>query len=103
MLRSLWLLPLLALTACVTPTSRSNIVVLTDNAGVVEGCASLGPIDGSPPLKEILLRDQAREGAIARLKAGAAERGGTHVKTSVADIKWKGPDTSGIVYRCGKR
>lgn len=103
MLRSLWLLPVLALSACVTPTSRSNVVVITDNKSVVEGCTSLGPIDGSPPLKQVLLRDQMREQAIARLKIGGAEAGGTHVQAGVADPKWKGPDTSGIVYRCERR
>lgn len=99
------LLPALALPlllgACAIPTSRSNIVVLTENKSVVEPCTKLGEIDGASELHAILVLDKAREGAISRLKIRAADMGGTHVLSSVADIKWKGPSTAGTVYKCG--
>lgn len=98
-------LPLLALPlllgACAIPTSRSNVVILTDNKAVVESCTSLGEIDGASNLHAVLVLDKARDAAISRLKIRAAELGGTHVLTSVADIKWKGPSTTGTVYKCG--
>jgi hypothetical protein len=100
MLRPLLLLPICALAGCAIATSRSNVVVLTDSQVVVEGCAKLGEIDGGSPLGQALLLDQQREAAIARLKIRGADLGGTHVFTTVADIKWKGPETSGQVYRC---
>jgi hypothetical protein len=102
MLRSVLLLPLLALGACAVATSRSNVVVVTENATVVAGCTRLGPIDGSSPLREIQLRDQARDSALARLKIAGADLGATHVHSSVGDIKWKGPDMSGIAYKCAR-
>lgn len=95
------MVPTLLLAACAIPTSRSNIVVLTDNKAVVESCKSLGDIDGASELHAILVLDKAREATIARLKARAADLGGSHVLTGVADIKWKGPSTSGTVYKCG--
>lgn len=94
------LLSLLALSACAVSTSRTNIVVLTDAQTVVEGCTRLGVVEGASPIGGILLLDQQREAAIKRLKSSGAEMGGTHVLTTVADIKWKGPDTSGTVYKC---
>ncbi len=94
------MLPVL-LGACAIPTSRSNIVVLTDNKAVVESCTSLGEIDGASELHSVLILDKARDAAISRLKIRAADLGGTHVLTSVADIKWKGPSTTGTVYKCG--
>lgn len=102
MLRSVMLLPLLALGACTVATSRSNIVVVTESPTVVEGCVRIGPVDGHSPLRNIQLRDQARDTALARLKAGGADLGATHVHSSVADLKWKGTDTSGIAYRCSR-
>lgn len=93
-------LPLL-LGACAIPTSRTNIVVLTENKSVIEPCTKLGEIDGASELHAVLILDKARDAAIARLKSRAADLGGTHVLTSVADIKWKGPSTSGTVYKCG--
>ncbi|MCZ8043226.1 MAG: hypothetical protein O9330_12150 [Beijerinckiaceae bacterium] len=99
------LLPALALPlllgACAIPTSRSNIVVLTDNKSVVEPCTKLGEIDGASELHAVLILDKARDAALARLKTRAADMGGTHVLSSVADIKWKGPSTAGTVYKCG--
>ncbi|MET3890738.1 hypothetical protein ABIE41_001814 [Bosea sp. OAE506] len=99
------LLPALALSlllgACAIPTSRTNIVVLTENKSVIEPCTKLGEIDGASELHAVLILDKARDAAIARLKSRAADLGGTHVLTSVADIKWKGPSTSGTVYKCG--
>lgn len=102
MLRSVLLLPLLALSACAVATSRSNVVVVTESAVVVEGCTRLGAIDGSSSLREIQLRDQARDSALARLKIAGADLGASHVHSSVADIKWKGPDMSGIAYKCNR-
>jgi hypothetical protein len=93
--------PALLLAACAVPTSRSNIVVLTDNKAVVEPCKSLGEIDGASELHSILVLDKARDATLSRLKMRAADLGGTHVLTPVADIKWKGPSTSGTVYKCG--
>ena len=102
MLRFVMLLPLLALSACVVATSRSNVVVVTDSPTVVEGCVKIGPVDGHSALSTVQLRDQARDSALARLKSGGAELGATHVHSSVADIKWKGPDMSGVAYRCSR-
>ncbi|PTM41295.1 hypothetical protein [Bosea sp. 124] len=95
------LVPALMLGACAVPTSRSNIVVLTDNKGVVEPCKQIGEIDGASEMHAILVLDKARDAALARLKIRAADMGGTHVLTPVADIKWKGPSTAGTVYKCG--
>ena len=94
-------LPALLLAACAIPTSRSNIVVLTENKTVIEPCTKLGEIDGASELHAILVIDKARDAAISRLKIRAADMGGTHVLSSVADIKWKGPSTAGTVYKCG--
>lgn len=106
MLRRLPLLPALLvlapmLGACAIATSRSNIVVLTDSKAVIEPCTKLGEINGDSELQSILVLDKARDAAIARLKIRGADLGGTHVFTTVADIKWKGPSTAGTVYRCG--
>jgi hypothetical protein len=49
----------------------------------------------------VLILDKARDAALARLKTRGADMGGTHVLSSVADIKWKGPSTAGTVYKCG--
>lgn len=95
------MLPALMLAACAIPTSRSNIVVLTDSKAVVEPCKSLGEIDGASELHSILVLDKARDATLSRLKIRAADMGGTHVLTTVADIKWKGPATTGTVYKCG--
>ena len=103
--RRLMLLPALLLPtllgACAIATSRSNIVVLTENKAIVEPCTRLGEIDGASELQAILVLDKAREAALSRLKIRAADMGGTHVLTSVADIMWKGPTTAGTVYKCG--
>lgn len=101
MQRSLLLLSAILLGGCAFHTSRSSIVVITDNKAVVESCRRIGEIDGRSDVSAILLRDQARDSAIARLKIRGAKLGGTHVLTPVADIKWTGPDTSGVVYACG--
>ena len=106
MSRRLLLLPVLLamapmLGACAIATSRSNIVVLTDSKAVVEPCTKLGEIDGASELQSILVLDKARDAAIARLKIRTADMGGTHVFSTVADIKWKGPSTAGTVYKCG--
>jgi len=87
--------------ACAIATSRSNIVVLTDNKSVIEPCTKLGEIDGAAELHSVLVLDKARDATISRLKIRAADLGGTHVFTTVADIKWKGPSTAGTVYKCG--
>ncbi|AMJ61924.1 hypothetical protein [Bosea sp. PAMC 26642] len=100
MLRPFLLIPLCALAACAIPTSKSNVVVLTDSKIVVEDCKKLGDIDGSSTVGQVLLLDKARDAALARLKIRGAELGGTHVLTPVADIKWKGPGTEGQVYLC---
>jgi hypothetical protein len=100
MLRSVMLLPMLALGACAVATSRSSVVVVTESPTVIEGCVKLGPVDGHSPLRSVQLRDQARDSAMARLKAAGADLGASHVHSSVADIKWKGPDMSGVAYKC---
>ncbi len=87
--------------ACAISTSRSNIVVLTDAKTVVEPCTKLGEIDGASELHSILVLDKARDATVSRLKIRAADMGGTHVLSTVADIKWKGPSTAGTVYKCG--
>ncbi|MCO5091463.1 hypothetical protein [Bosea sp. (in: a-proteobacteria)] len=94
------LLPALLLGACAYHSSRSSIVVVTDAKGVVETCAALGEIDGQESLQSIMTLDKTRDSVITRLKIAAAEMGGTHVLASVADIKWKGPDSKGTVYKC---
>lgn len=88
------------LSACVTPSSRSNQVVLTNNQAVVANCTRVGVVEGSPAHRRILLRDQARDAIILRLKVGTAEMGGTHVVAAVADPKWPGTDSSGTAFRC---
>jgi hypothetical protein len=95
------LLGTVTLGACAFHTSRTSIVVITDSKSVVEPCTKLGEINGDSTLGAILLTDKARDTAIARLKIRGAELGGTHVFSTVADIKWKGPDTAGTVYKCG--
>jgi hypothetical protein len=97
------LLPLIALSACAIPTSRSNLVIITESAAVVEGCKNLGKVDGGIALNQVLLRDQSLDSARARLKIATADLGGTHVVSTVADAKWKGPDTTGTAYECGRR
>lgn len=94
------LLPALLLGACAYHTSRSSIVVVTDAKGVVENCARLGEVDGQDSSQIIMPLDKTRDSVITRLKIAAAELGGTHVLASAADIKWKGPDTKGTVYKC---
>jgi hypothetical protein len=94
------LLPALLLGACAYHTSRSSIVVVTDAKGVVENCTSLGEIDGREGLQSIMTLDKTRDSVLTHLKIAAAEMGGTHVLASAADIKWKGPDSKGTVYRC---
>ncbi|MGO4171646.1 hypothetical protein [Bosea sp. TAF32] len=98
--RLILLLPALFLGACAYHTSRSSAVVVTDAEKVVEGCTKLGVIDGKSELHSVLLTDTARDTIVTRLKIRAAEMGGSHVVSSAADIKWKGPDTSGTVYKC---
>lgn len=98
--RVLFVLPLLALAACAIPTSRSNIVVVTDNKAVVEPCKKVGDVDGGSGLGGVLLLDQARDSALARLKIRAAEIGGTHVLSPVAALNWKGASTAGVAYSC---
>jgi hypothetical protein len=48
----------------------------------------------------IMPLDKSRDSVITRLKIDAAEMGGTHVLANVADVKWKGTDTTGTVYKC---
>lgn len=98
--RLLFLLPALMLGACAYHTSRSSMVVVTDAQGVVEGCTSLGKIDGRSGPQMIMPLDKSRDSVITRLKIDAAAMGGTHVLASVAEVKWKGADTTGTVYRC---
>ena len=98
--RLLLILPAVLLGACAVHTSRTSVIVVTDSKGVVEACTRLGEIDGSSTLAPVLLVDQARDSAMTRLKIGAADLGGTHVLTPVADPKWKGTDRSGVVYKC---
>lgn len=94
------LLPALLLGACTYHTSRSSIVVVTDAKSVVENCSKLGEIDGDHSSHAIMPLDKTRDSVVARLKIAAAEKGGTHVLANAADIKWKGPDTKGTVYKC---
>ena len=94
------LLPALLLGACAYHTSRSSIVVVTDAKSVVENCTKLGEIDGQDSVQAIMTIDTTRDSVITRLKIRAAEMDGTHVFATVADIKWKGPDTKGTVYKC---
>lgn len=100
--RFLLLLPALLLGACAYHTSRSSAVVVTDTQSVVEGCTKLGVIDGKSDLHSVLTMDTARDTVVTRLKIRGAEMGGSHVVSSAADIKWKGPDTSGTVYKCNR-
>jgi len=101
--RFLMLLPALILGGCAYHTSRSSVVVITDSQQVVEGCTSLGKIDGQSSLRAIMPLDKNRDSVITRLKIDAAEMGGTHVVAAVADVKWTGGDSSGTVYKCGSR
>ena len=94
------LLPALLLGACAYHTSRSSIVVVTDAKSVVENCARLGEVDGQDSSQVIMPLDKTRDSVITRLKIAAAELGGTHVLANAADLKWKGPDTKGAVYKC---
>jgi hypothetical protein len=98
---SILLLGAVTLGGCAFQTSRTSIVVITDSKAVIEPCTKLGEINGDSTIGAILLTDKARDTAIARLKIRGAELGGTHVFSTIADIKWKGPDTSGTVYKCG--
>ena len=98
--RLLFALPLLALGACAIPSSRSNIVVVTENKAVVEPCKRVGDVDGGSGLGGVLLLDQARDSALARLKIRTAELGGTHVLSPVAVLKWNGASTAGVAYSC---
>lgn len=97
----LLLAPALALGACAIPNSASNAVVVTDTQAVVETCKRIGNTNGDSGINQALLLDRARDSALARLKIRAAEAGGTHVLSSVADPKWKGPSTDGVIYKCG--
>jgi hypothetical protein len=94
------LLPALLLGACAYHTSRTSIVVVTDAKSVVENCSKLGEIDGQDSSQLIMTLDKTRDSVVARLKIAAAELGGSHVLASAADIKWKGTDTKGVVYKC---
>lgn len=98
--RFLFVLPALMLGGCAYHTSRSSMVVVTDAQGVVEACKDLGKIDGQSGPQMIMPLDKSRDSVITRLKIDAAEMGGTHVLASVADVKWKGSDTTGTVYKC---
>ncbi|CAM5209808.1 hypothetical protein ARD30_04370 [Bosea thiooxidans] len=100
MTRFFILLPALLLGACAYHTSRSSVVVVTDAKGVVENCQKIGEIDGQSQAHAIMPLDKTRDSVITRLKIAAAEQGGTHVLASVADIKWKGPDSKGTIYKC---
>ncbi len=100
MTRLLFALPLLALSACAIPSSRSNIVVVTENKAVVEPCKRIGDVDGGSAVGSLQLLDQARDSALARLKIRTAELGGTHVLSAVANIKWTGRSAAGIAYTC---
>jgi hypothetical protein len=103
MLLRLFLLfaPAFALSACAIPNSASNAVVVTDAQAVVETCKRIGDTNGDVGVNQALLLDRARDSALGRLKIRAAEAGGTHVLSSVADPKWKGPGTDGVIYKCG--
>ena len=96
----LLLLPTLALGACAVHNSRSSMVVVTDNQKVVESCAKLGEADGASGFEPVVPIDKSRDTILHRLKIRAAQMDGTHVLSSVADIKWKGPNSTGTVYRC---
>jgi len=98
--RFLFLLPALMLGACAYHTSRSSMVVVTDAKGVVEKCTEVAKIDGQSGAQMIMPLDKSRDSVITRLKIDAAEMGGTHVLANVADVKWKGTDTTGTVYKC---
>jgi hypothetical protein len=100
MMRFFILLPALLLGSCAYHTSRSSVVVVTDAKGVVENCQSIGEIDGQSEFHTVMTLDKTRDSIITRLKIRAAEMGGTHVLATVADIKWKGPDAKGTVYKC---
>lgn len=102
MLRSLLFLgPAFALGACAIPNSASNAVVVTDTKAIVETCKRISDTNGDSGVNQALLLDRARDSALSRLKIRAAEAGGTHVLSSVADPKWKGPSSDGVIYKCG--
>lgn len=102
MLRSLlFLVPACALGACAIPNSASNAVVVTETKEIVESCKRIGDTNGDSGVNQALLLDRARDSALSRLKIRAAEAGGTHVLSSVADPKWKGPSSDGVIYKCG--
>lgn len=100
-IRFLILAPALILGACAYHNSRSSMVVVTDAAKVVESCTKLGEIDGTSGYEGFVPVDKARDTVLVRLKIRGAELGGTHVFSTVADIKWKGQRTTGTVYKCG--
>ncbi len=100
LLRSVLILAACGVAACAVPRSRSNMVVVTDNKAIVESCTRIGEINGDSAMGAILLRDSARDSALARLKASAAEQDGTHVLSGVATTSWKGPSTAGTLYKC---
>lgn len=98
------LLPLAATAAlggCAIPNSASNAVVVTSTQAVVESCKKIGETNGDSGINQALLLDRARDTALSRLKIRAAEAGGTHVLSEVAEPKWKGPSTAGTIYKCG--
>lgn len=98
--RLLVLLPAMLLGACAYHTSRSSMVIVTDAQKVVESCTKIGEIDGAAGFEGYVPIDKARDSILHRLKIRAAEMDGTHVLSSVADIKWKGLKSTGTVYRC---
>lgn len=89
-----------ALSACSIPTSRSNMVVVTENKVVTESCTSLGVVDGGLGFGQGLLLDRQRDALVARFKILAADAGGTHVLTPVASLRWTGPESTGTIYKC---
>lgn len=100
MLRFAPLLALLVLPACAVTRASISKVVVTDSKTVVEKCTKVADLDGSPLASRVMLRDPKRDAAIAKLKSEAAELGATHVQSSLADIKWKGPSMAGVAYKC---
>lgn len=98
--RFLILAPALFFGACAYQTSRTSVVVVTDADKVVASCTKLGEIDGVSGYEGFVPVDKTRDIVLARLKIRGAELGGTHVFSTVADVKWKGLKTTGTVYRC---